>query len=149
MKILIKILVVAMVLSLSVYAQENHQQDEDTEGKPMGGMMMKMMDDNEKTAMHEKMQSMQAMMQKIKQESDPDKRQVLMQEHMVSMQKMMDMMKDNKSDNMSSKKDMNKKGMKNMDMEKRMEMMEEHMGMMKMMMEQMMNHNNEASHTHK
>jgi hypothetical protein len=87
---------------------------------------------------------MHDMMGKIKAETDPEKRQQLMQEHMRVMQEGMRLMGDGMG--MDMNKDESSK-MDDMDMIKRMDMMEERMGMMQMMMGQMMDHESESQKT--
>ncbi|MCG2634839.1 MAG: hypothetical protein J4A00_08000 [Gammaproteobacteria bacterium] len=147
MKTIVSALILAFVLITPAFAENHHQKGDGAEKSGMGGMMMGMMSHEEMAAMHTKMQEMQAVMEKIKQEKDPDKRHQLMQEHMASMQMGMRMM--------GGKGGMMKKGkgMAAMQLEDRMEMMEtgmkmmgERVDMMQMMMGQMMDHQAQAGH---
>jgi hypothetical protein len=134
MKNMICTLVLAAIISSPALAENGHVHGDNKDQK-MSGMMGMMSQENMK-AMHEHMQKMHEQMMKIKAETDPEKRQILIDEHMQSMQEGMQMM------NARGKGESSTMG--NMDMNKRMGMMEERMGMMQMMMEQMMNHQSES-----
>lgn len=111
----------------------------------------------EKMDTHMKMMKIQ--MQAIHEETDPEKRKVLMQAHRQSMHEGMKMMHGNGGHGMMGMMHGDKhKGMKNktkdkehvqgkMDQHARMEHMEHRMNTMQMMMEQMMQHEN-AMHKH-
>lgn len=135
MKKLSSVLMFAVVFAAPVFAEKAY--DHGNEKSPqMGGMMMNMMSHKQMMAMHEHMQKMQATMNEIRQEPDPDKRHRLMKAHMEQMQTGMQMM---------SKGEGKDKSMQSMNMEDRMGMMENHMGMMQMMMGQMMEHKAEET----
>jgi hypothetical protein len=142
MKKLISTFVIATVISMPVFAEKGHEHG-DSKGPVKDGMMM---GHEQMMAMHEHMQKMKEMMAKIKAETDPEKRQQLMQEHRRTMQGGMKMLDESMGMGMGKGMDMTKAGsskMGNMDMKKRMDMMEERMGMMQMMMGQMMEHESE------
>ena len=146
MKNLISTFVIATAISMPVFAEKGHEHD-DSKGPVKNGMMM---GHEQMMAMHEHMQKMKEMMAKIKAETDPEKRQQLMQEHRRTMQGGMKMLDESMGMGMGKGMDMTKAGsskMGNMDMKKRMDMMEERMGMMQMMMGQMMEHESESKKT--
>jgi hypothetical protein len=102
------------------------------------------------------MQEMHSQMMEINQTTDPDKRDELIQAHMVNMRKMMKMMQDmhgdskavmrhgmDMSDGMMDDKDKNMMAMMN-----RQRMMEKRMNMMQMMMDQMMLNQAASEETH-
>lgn len=104
--------------------------------------------------MQEHMKTMQAGMQAIHTEKDPEKRKELMQAHRKSMHEGMKMMHGMDGGMMGSKhKSANGQGKEHehgkgkMSPERRADMMEQHMGMMQQMMEQMMQHD-DAKHQH-
>lgn len=114
--------------------------------------------------MHELMGAMQAQMQAIHAEKDPEKRRQLMQAHRQSMHEGMSMMHDmggkgmmgmmhgdgqkaKEDDGEDSDKSEYRHRHRDMDEHARMDHMEERMDMMQMMMEQMMQHE-EAMHRH-
>lgn len=135
MKTLISVLAIATFLTTPVFA-ENH--DGCMKGEDMKGGMM--MSQDQMMAMHGHMNKMQNMMSDIMKESDPQKCQALMHEHMQAMHKGMQMMNGNMSMMPKAMDDEKPSQMGNMDMMKRMHMMEQRMGMMQMMMGQMMEH---------
>ena len=100
---------------------------------------------------------MRAVLDAVKSESDPKKREAMLHEHAQKMQDMMGMMGGNNSMGMKDGKGMKgKKGMKHkhseMSTEDKMAMMEKRMAMMEDMMGQMMGHTAEKSkmvHKHK
>ena len=146
MKNLISTFVIATAISMPVFSEKGHEHH-DSKGPVKNGMMM---GHEQMMAMHEHMQKMKEMMAKIKAETDPEKRQQLMQEHRRTMQGGMKMMDESMGMGMGKGMDMTKAGsskMGNMDMKKRMDMMEERMGMMQMMMGQMMEHESESKKT--
>ena len=146
MKNLISTFVIATAISMPVFSEKGHEHD-DSKGPVKNGMMM---GHEQMMAMHEHMQKMKEMMAKIKAETDPEKRQQLMQEHRRTMQGGMKMLDESMGMGMGKGMDMTKAGsskMGNMDMKKRMDMMEERMGMMQMMMGQMMEHESESKKT--
>lgn len=109
MNTLIKVAFMSVMLSSPAFAAGDHQHN------------------NQQSGMHQHMKDMQGVMENLKKESDPEKREALIVEHMDKMQTMMQMMKKEKDGNMSSMK-----------LEERMKMMEERTGMMQMMMGQML-----------
>jgi hypothetical protein len=130
MRNLIRTIVLTSIVATPAFAQDTrHHGDDVSQGKAMG------MQDEHMSSMHQHMQNMQILMDRLKAEQDPDKRQQLMEEHMAAMQSGMEQMRDS------------------MDMKKGMGMMQEHMSMMQMMMEQMTGHQAEAKkqqqHIHK
>ena len=148
MKNMICTLVLAATIASPALAENGHVHGENKDQK-MSGMMGMMSQENMK-AMHEHMQKMHEQMMKIKAETDPEKRQILIDEHMQSMQEGMQMMDECMEMGMGKGMDMTKAGsskMDNMGMKKRMDMMEERMGMMQMMMGQMMEHESESKKT--
>lgn len=134
---MISAVVIATAMASPVFAENAHDHGDKNQGAN-SGMMMGMMNHDQMMAMHEHMQKMQKTMAKIKAETDPEKRQQLMDEHMHTMKEGMQIM--NMGNGMKGGKQMDK-----MDMTKRMDMMEKHMGMMQMMMEQMMEHQSETN----
>lgn len=124
MKKLISAIVVSTVLvSTAIFASE-HQAKHDLQ---QGGMAMGMMSHDQMAVMHKHMQEMQQLMISIKQESNPEKREQLLQEHHKKMQAGMHMMMGDTSAQHSK-----------MNTDERMNMMEQRMGMMHMMMKQML-----------
>lgn len=124
MKALITAIAVSAVLASTAIVASEHQVGH---GMQQDGMAMGMMSHDQMTAMHKHIQEMQQLMTSIKQESDPEKREQLLQEHHNSMRAGMHMMMGNTSAQHS--------GMK---VDERLNMMEQQMGMMHMMMEQLM-----------
>lgn len=145
-----KLLILAAALTALpvsvIYADDAHHPNKTSPGAAMKGDMGMM--DN----MHKKMQNMMQQMNEIRNTKDPDKRDLLIEEHMNSMQegmKMMGMM-DGKG-KMGGIKDMPEmdKSMSKEDMQKRMKMMENRMNMMQDMMGQMMESKTESVKTTK
>ena len=114
------------------------------EGPAPAKSAMNMDMDKNMSQMPEKMKAMQAQMDRIRNTTDPEERQKLMQEHMQTMQENMKAMRGMGGPMMmDAPKDRGmmggKKGrMKDRDMMKRHAMMEKRIDMMQMMMEQMM-----------
>lgn len=142
-------LVVSTVITPSAFSQGNGQ---GFTGK--GGMQEQVMDEQKMKSgmpgqmmpMRLHMQKMQTMMESLKAETDREKRQLLMQEHMQAMQQGMQMMKDSMSADQN-------KNMSGMDMQQCMKIMSTHMDMMQKMMGQMSQHQDlsdkEKKHRHK
>jgi hypothetical protein len=127
-KLLISALTLAMLSApVSIFA---HQGDEGASGKEMGKRSHMMQ-------MHEHMGKAEQLMEKIKENPEPEKRQMLMREHMKEMRMGMDMMNDS-GHMMNHGKKGDTKPCPHMD--SRMDMMDERMGMMQKMMRQMMEH---------
>jgi len=110
------------------------------------------MSEKQMSSMQTHMKEMNTLLQNIKQESDPGKREVLLESHAKSMEKIMAMMKDKPHAMGHGKKQgrMMKKG--SADEGARFDMMEKRMETMEQMMEQMMGHTVEKSkskHKHK
>ncbi|MAZ89967.1 MAG: hypothetical protein CL693_20210 [Cellvibrionaceae bacterium] len=110
------------------------------------------MSEQQMSTMQTHMKEMNTLLQNLKQEADPDKREALLQSHAKSMQTMMAMMEEKSGAKGHGKKKggMMKKGRK--DSDTRIEMMEKRMTMMEKMMGQMMGHTVEKSkfkHKHK
>lgn len=124
MKTLSTFIVITAVFTSSVFAASEHQGSSKMQ---TNGMAMGMMSQEQMKEMHNHMQEMQKLMTSINQENDPEKREVLLQEHMKSMQRGMNMM----MGDMKTQRP-------NMNMDERMSMMEQRMGMMQMMMGQML-----------
>merc|ERR1712098_752382 len=94
---------------------------------------------------------MQAVLDAVKSESDPEKREAMLHEHAQKMQDMMGMMEGKDSMGMKAGKGMKHKHT-DMSTEDKMKMMEQRMSMMEDMMSQMMGHTAEKSkpiHKHK
>jgi hypothetical protein len=124
MKMLIAATVLSTVLaSTATVASEHHE----SHSMQQGGMAMGMMSHDQMAVMHKHMQEMQQLMASIKQESDPEKRKQLLQEHQESMQEGMHIMMGDTSAKHSK-----------MNTDERISMMEQRMGMMHMMMGQML-----------
>lgn len=122
-KLITAIAVSAVLVSTAIVASE-HQGSHDMQ---QGGMAMGMMSHAQMAVMHKHMQEMQQLMISIKQESNPEKREQLLQEHHKKMQAGMHMMMGDTSAQHSK-----------MNTDERMNMMEQRMGMMHMMMKQML-----------
>lgn len=138
MKKLIVLLAISTLLAVPAFA-ENENPHSGDKGQEM---QCPMLGQEQVMAMHQHMEKMHNMMAKINAETNQEKRQQLLQEHMKAMQYGMQMMPSNM---MSSDKDMvTAKGKSveicDMDMRSRMDMMEQRMGMMQEMMGEMMNH---------
>lgn len=132
-----------------LYADDSHHPEKQGQSKAMqkgAGGDMGMMKQN--------MQKMMKQMEEIHASNDPEKRKLLMQEHMQNMHEGMQMMQGMgggmmmgmKSDKSDSSGMMDKgmgKNMSSNDMSQRQQMMEQRMDMMQMMMEQMMGYMSE------
>jgi hypothetical protein len=131
-KLLVSVLTLAMLSApVSIFA---HQGDASVSDQEMGKRSQMMQ-------MHEHMGKTEQLMQKIKKSPEPEKRQMLMREHMKEMRMGMDMM--NGSGNMmrqEQKGDEEPCPHRDRHMGSRMDMMDERMGMMQKMMRQMMEH---------
>ena len=137
MKTIISVLAVTALLSSPVFADDHgHNGGMDKSDMTAGGMMMS---HEQMVTMHKHMQKMTDIMKKIKTETDSEKRQKLMQQHINDMQEGMKMRMGDMSMDMKTQSKMGDK-----DMMKRMTMMEQRMGMLQMMMGQMMDHELEA-----
>ena len=146
-------LTIASLLIISPVAVVNAQQHGDKNPMSMG-----MMDEGKMENMQQHMSKMNTLLEEVKSETDPEKRQELLHKHAQSMEDMMTMMRgDNKGmghsmgKNNMDKMDKMKKS-KAMPPEQNMEMMEERLMMMQQMMEQVMGHTVEESkmvHEHK
>jgi hypothetical protein len=102
------------------------------------------------------MSEMSTVLEKVKKETDPQKRQEMLQQHVINMESMMGMMHGSemgKGQSMGKHKmDKMKKGDAAMHTEQKMEMMEKRLQMMEQMMGQMIGHTAEKSkmlHKHK
>ncbi|MGI1668808.1 MAG: hypothetical protein K6L74_00640 [Neptuniibacter sp.] len=127
-KLLVSALTLAMLSApASVFA---HQGNGEVSAKEMGKRSHMMQ-------MHEHMGKTEQLMEKIKKNPEPEKRQMLMHEHMKEMRMGMDMMNDS-GHMMGQGKKSDTKPCPHMD--SRMDMMDERMGMMQKMMQQMMEH---------
>ena len=138
------------LLAISPLAVVNAQQHGDKEQMSMG-----MMDEAKMEKMQTHMSEMKTVLEKVKKETDPEKRQKMLQEHANKMESMMAMMHGSemgKGQSMGKHNmDKMKKGMQMSD-EQKMEMMENRLMMMEQMMNQMMGHTAEKSkkiHNHK
>tara|TARA_B100001063_G_scaffold242719_1_gene271945 strand:+ start:1275 stop:1733 length:459 start_codon:yes stop_codon:yes gene_type:complete len=108
-------------------------------------MPMNMMDDASMEKMNQHITKMNSVLEKIKQENDPAKREQMLNEHAKSMQDMMGMMHHSKGDSSMMHG-------KEMSAEMKISMMEKRLQMMEKMMEQMMGHtveNSKKVHEHK
>lgn len=89
--------IVTLMLAVPVVAQEPAAQNGDANSEcgccsMMDGGMMSMMSEGRMEGMQEHMQEMQTLMEKIRQEENPERRRQLMEEHMESMEQGMGMM---------------------------------------------------------
>lgn len=139
------------LLALSPLAVVNAHQHGDKAQMSMG-----MMDEAKMEKMQTHISEMSTMLEKVKKETDPEKRQKMLQEHANSMESMMAMMKGSEmgKDQSMGKQNMDKmkKGDAAMPTEQKMEMMEKRLEMMEKMMGQMIGHTAEKSkvlHKHK
>jgi hypothetical protein len=142
------------LLALSPLAVVNAQQHGDKAQMSMG-----MMDEAKMEKMQTHMSEMSTVLEKVKKETDPEKRQKMLQEHANSMESMMAMMHGSEMGKGQSigkhKMDKMKKGDAAMPTEQKMEMMEmmeKRLEMMEKMMGQMIGHTAEKSkvlHKHK
>ena len=150
MKLLSNMLLIAALTAAPVAG--SYAQHDDDSG-------MRAMSEERMSDMRGQMKEMNALMEQVKEENDPDKRDAILDSHAKSMEKMLSMM-DGKSRQMGSGKKHGKMmskgrmdtGDKGEMMEERMMIMEERMVMMEDMMEQMMAHtveNSKTKHRHK
>ncbi|PKG99549.1 hypothetical protein [Paraglaciecola sp. MB-3u-78] len=139
------------LLALSPLAFVNAHQHGDKAQMSMG-----MMDEAKMEKMQTHMSEMSTVLEKVKKETDQEKRQMMLQDHANSMVSMMAMMNGNemgKGQSMGKHNmDKMKKGDAAMPTEQKMEMMEKRLEMMEKMMGQMIGHTAEKSkvlHKHK
>ena len=125
MKKLMSVLAISTLLASPVFAEGEHQHDEDLKTQGMQSSMM-MGHGRMMSMMQEHKKSMERLIGQLKKEKNQGKRDELIEAHMKEMQQSM-MMLDQGEGNVTS-----------ITMEERMKMMEERMGMMQMMMGQMM-----------
>ena len=143
-------LTLVALLALSPLAVVNANQHSDKEK-----MLMGMMDEAKMEKMQTHISKMNNMLEKVKKETDPEKRQEMLQQHAESMGDMMAMMHGRemgKGKSMSKQKMDNMKKGGGMPSEQKTEMMEMRMEMMEQMMGQMMGYTAEKSkkvHKHK
>jgi len=136
----VHLLTVAVLLAFpqpSLYAVDAHHPEKQAQGKSMPKAGQKGMSGGMMESMPAHMKKMMQQMQKIHKTRDPDKRDLLLEEHMQTMHEGMEMMQ-----GMGG-------GMMGGDMPGRMDMMEQRMDMMQMMMDQMMQSREQANETHK
>jgi len=143
MKTLIRTALISAAFALPVLAAEGAQSGGMMGGKGMmngNGMMGGgMMNQEQMAGMHQRMQEMQTVMNKIREETDPAKRKQLMQEHMQMMQGAMQTM----NSHMGNQNLSEGKPMDTGNMQKCIDMMQQRMNMMQSMMGQMVEHNAE------
>jgi len=136
------------LLALSPLAVVNAHQHADKTQMSMG-----MMDEAKMEKMQTHMSEMNTVLEKVKKETDPQKRQEMLQQHAESMMAMMHGSEMGKGQSMGKHKmDKMKKGDAAMPAEQKMEMMEKRLEMMEQMMGQMIGHTAEKSkilHKHK
>jgi hypothetical protein len=142
MKTLTSFLLASVLIAAPIATTYAHQHTDKSDMPMMEGQMMQKMQTH--------MEEMRAVLDAVKSESDPKKREAMLHEHAQKMQDMMGMMGGNNSMGMKDGKGMKgKKGMKH----KHSEMStEDKMAMMEDMMGQMMGHTAEKSkmvHKHK
>lgn len=136
-------LTIASLLIISPVAVVSAQQHGDKNPMSMG-----MMDEAKMEKMHQHMSKMRTLLEEVKSETDPEKRQELLQQHAKSMGDMMTMMHgDNTGMGHSMGKDKMGKMKKSeaMSSEQKIQMMEKRLMMMEQMMGQMMGHTAEES----
>ena len=154
-------LTIASLMAISPVAVVNAQQNSDKEPMSMGmmhsdkSMPMGMMDEAKMEKMQKHMSEMDTLLEQVKKETDPEKREEILHKHAQGMEDMMATMNgEHKGKGSSMGKhnmDKMKKGMQMSD-EQKMEMMENRLMMMEQMMNQMMGHTAEKSkkiHNHK
>jgi protein CpxP len=149
MKTLTSLLLASALVAAPIATSYAHQHTDKSDMPMMDSQMMKKMQTH--------MEEMQAVLDAVKSESDPEKREAMLHEHAQKMQDMMGMMEGKDSMGMKDGKGM-KGGMgmkhKHSDMstDDKMKMMEQRMAMMEDMMGQMMGHTAEKAkpiHKHK
>ena len=127
---LVKTVTTATTLCLLAFTMPAFSHQSGTDNSMFKGDMM--MDKQKVTGIHQQMRENQSLMERIKDEQDPSKRDEMMQQHMGSMHKQMEMMNGMMgSENLDATPG---------DMGKRMDMMNQRMNMMQMMMNQMNEH---------
>jgi len=145
-------LMIASLVAISPVAVVNAQQHSDDESMSMG-----MMNEAKMENMQKHISEMNTLLEQVKKETDPEKREEMLHKHAQSMEDMMATMHGKHKEKGSSMGKGNhnmakmKKGMQ-MPAEKRMEMMESRLMMMEQMVNQMMGHTAEKSkkiHEHK
>jgi hypothetical protein len=142
MKTLTSLLLASALVAAPIATSYAHQHTDKSDMPMMDGQMMKKMQTH--------MEEMQAVLDAVKSESDPEKREAMLHEHAQKMQDMMGMMEGKDSMGMKDGKGM-KGGMgmkhKHSDMstDDKMKMMEQRMAMMEDMMGQMMGHTAEKA----
>ncbi|MBT0588025.1 hypothetical protein [Alteromonas oceanisediminis] len=149
MKKLTSLLLASALVAAPIATSFAHQHTDKSDMPMMDGQMMQKMQTH--------MEEMRAVLDAVKSESDPEKRDAMLHEHAQKMQDMMGMMEGSDSMGMKAGKGMKgEKGMKHkhsdMSTEDKMKMMEQRMSMMEDMMSQMMGHTAEKSkpiHKHK
>ena len=143
MKTLTSLLLASALVAAPIATSYAHQHTDKSDMQMMDGQMMKKMQTH--------MEEMQAVLDAVKSESDPEKREAMLHEHAQKMQDMMGMMEGSDSMGMKAGKGMKHKHT-DMSTEDKMKMMEQRMSMMEDMMSQMMGHTAEKSkpiHKHK
>ncbi len=136
----VHLLTVAVLLAFplpSLYADDAHHPEKQAQGKSMPVAGQKGMSGGMMENMQIHMKEMMQQMQELHKTRDPDKRDLLLEEHMQTMREGMKMMQ-----GMGG-------GMMGGDMPGRMDMMEQRIEMMQMMMDQMMQSQEQANETHK
>ena len=155
-------LMIASLMAISPVAVVNAQEQSDNESMSMGmmhsdkeSMSMGMMNEAKMKKMQKHISEMDTLLEQVKKETDPEKREKMLHKHAQSMDDMMAMMHGEHKGKGSSMGKHNmakmKKGMQ-MPAEQRMEMMESRLMMMEEMVNQMMGHTAEKSkkiHEHK
>lgn len=143
MKTLTSLLLASALVAAPIATSYAHQHTDKSDMPMMDSQMMKKMQTH--------MEEMQAVLDAVKSESDPEKREAMLHEHAQKMQDMMGMMEGSDSMGMKAGKGMKHKHT-DMSTEDKMKMMEQRMSMMEDMMSQMMGHTAEKSkpiHKHK
>tara|TARA_R110000737_G_C14613063_1_gene491356 strand:- start:3163 stop:3648 length:486 start_codon:yes stop_codon:yes gene_type:complete len=154
-------LTIASLMAISPVAVVNAQQNSDKEPMSMGmmhsdkSMPMGMMDEAKMEKMQKHISEMDTLLEQVKKETDPEKREEMLHKHAQSMEDMMATMHGKHKGKGSSMGKHNMAKMKKgeqMPAEQKMEMMENRLMMMEQMMNQMMGHTAEKSkkiHNHK
>ena len=164
MKLLNKIVLITALLAVPLAAthaeqhkdkmgmgmdMENKMKGMDMENK-MKGMGMEAMTDEQMSKMQQHMQEMDALLTKVKQETDQDKRDAMLTKHAEGMENMMAMMNGDHAGKENDAKMM--KDHTAMTPDAHLKMLEQRMAMMEKMMGQVMGHTVEKSkmgHAHK
>lgn len=136
-------LMAALLISPFTAVQANQHMMKD-------GMAMHAMDDAKMEMMQKYISEMEQLIENIKQEQDPKKRQKMLNEHAKSMGKMMKMLGTEMVDmgKMGGHRGKIMSDASGMNSKKKMEMMEKRMTIMEKMMEQMMGHKAEIAKKH-